>query len=295
MIKKEGTRELSVFLLITLVMTSGIFIWMFHGGSENMLAVILMMWTPGISALLTLLICKKKLTSLGWRPGKLRFLAYAYLLPLLFSLVAYGLAWLTGLAGFSAEGPTTYRWAAMLGFTLPVPAIVGVLSKMFLGFLFTLVFVTGEEIGWSGFLTPQLLQHTSVPVTSLAVGLFWALWHYPAIIGGFYGQGTPLWVALPGFTMVMIALSFVRTVLVKRSGSLWTGAVLHASSNTILMGIFWELTVQKGKAAYFVSETGVVVGAVSLLLSIAFWKMMDRQTKENAGYQPVRKQVNTME
>jgi membrane protease YdiL (CAAX protease family) len=235
------------------------------------------MWTPGISALITSLILKDKIRNYGWKPGKLKYLGYAYLLPLIISVIAYGLVWLSGLTEFTTKELINYKLAMMLGFKLPVPFVVGVLSKMSLGFLLTCIFVLGEEIGWSGFLTPKLLKIFSVPITSIIVGLFWAIWHYPAIIGGFYGTGTPLWVALPGFTLVIVGYSFIRTVLVLKSNSLWTGVVLHSSGNIILMGMFYEMTVHEGYAAYIVSETGIFTGVVCILVALLFWKM---QTKE---------------
>ena len=269
---KDISKQVITFFAITVMISTGIFVWMFNCGKDSMVAVLLMMWTPGISAITTSLIYKDKIREYGWKPGKISFLGYAYLLPLVISLIAYGIAWLSGLTEFSTAEVVQYKWARMLGFESPAPFIIGVLSKMSLGFLLTCLPVLGEEIGWTGFLTPKLLKIYSVPVTSLIVGLFWAVWHFPAIIGGFYGQGTPLWVALPGFTLVIVGDSFIRTVLVKKSKSLWTGVVLHSSSNIILMGMFWEMTVHKGYAAYIVSETGILTGIVCIATALTFWK-----------------------
>ncbi|MCX6160590.1 MAG: CPBP family intramembrane metalloprotease, partial [Ignavibacteriae bacterium] len=276
--RQELLRQVFTFVVITIVITTGIFIWMFNGAKDNMGAVFAMMWTPGISAIITSLIYKDKIRNYGWKPGKARFLIYAYLLPLVISLIAYGLVWLSGYTEFTTQEVIKYKWAKMLGFELPVPFIIGVLSKMSLGFLFTCLPVLGEEIGWSGFLTPKLLKIFSVPVTSLIVGLFWAVWHYPAIIGGFYGQGTPLWIALPGFTLSIVGESFIRTVLVSKSKSLWTGVVLHASANIIFMGMFYEMTVHKGYAAYIVSETGIFAGIVYITIALIFWKLQPKKT-----------------
>jgi uncharacterized protein len=270
---KEVLKQILVFFIITVIITTGIFIWMFNGAKDNMGAVLAMMWTPGISAFIASIILKDKIRGYGWKPGKIKFLGYAYMLPFIISLIAYGLVWVSGFANFTAENVINYKWAKMLGFGLPAPFIIGVLSKMSLGFLVTCVFVLGEEIGWSGYLTPKLLKIFSVPTTSLIVGVFWAVWHYPAIIGGFYGQGTPLWIALPGFTLVLIGDSFMRTILVSKSKSLWTGVVLHSSGNIILMGMFWEMTVHKGYAAYIVSETGIFTGVVCVLISLIFMKI----------------------
>ena len=110
-------------------------------------------------------------------------------------------------------------------------------------------------------------------MTSLLVGGYWALWHYPAIIGGFYGTGTPLWVALPGFTLVLVGASFLRTVLVRKSESLWAGVILHVSHNVIVMGMFYDMTVKRGYAGYLVSETGVFLGLVYLLIAVIFWRI----------------------
>jgi membrane protease YdiL (CAAX protease family) len=266
------SRQVVTFFIFTSVISTAIFIWMFNGAEDNMAAVALMMWTPGISAILTSLFSKDKIRSYGWKLGKVRFIIYAYLFPLVVSIVAYGLVWLSGFAEFTTQDVINYKWAKMLGFQLPTPFLIGLFSKMILAFLFAIPFVLGEEIGWSGFITPKLLKLFSVPIASIIVGFYWAIWHYPAIIGGFYGQGTPLWIALPGFTLVCIAASLVRTVLVLKSKNLWVGTILHASGNTILMGIFWEMTVHKGYAGYLVSETGIFVGLVYIIVAVLFWK-----------------------
>ena len=268
--RKEIIRQVITFFAIVAAITTVVFIWMFNGGEDNVAVILLMMCTPGISAIITSLVHKDKISNYGWKPGKIKYLGYAYLFPLAVSLIAYGIVWLTGLTEFTTQEVIKYKWAKMLGFELPVPFIIGMLSKMTLGFLLTCLPVFGEELGWSGFLTPKLLKIFSVPVTSLIVGLFWAVWHFPAIFGGFYGQGTPLWVALPGFTLVLTGYSFMRTILVKKSRSLWTGVVLHSSGNIILMGMFWEMTVHKGFAAYIVSETGILTGIVCLSTALLF-------------------------
>ncbi|MCK4578215.1 MAG: CPBP family intramembrane metalloprotease [Candidatus Marinimicrobia bacterium] len=275
-------KQVVVFLVITTVITTGIYVWMFT--SSRVIGAMhgCFMYAPGVSAIITSLLFRDKLQNYGWRLGKARFLGYSFILPILISLLAYGLAWTTGLADVYGDGVRNYRWARMLGFDLPVPLVVGLLSKMTLAFVLTFVFVLGEEIGWTGFLTPKLSRISSVGVTSLIVGGFWAVWHWPALIAGEYGYGTPLWVALPGFTLVMISASFLRTVLRLKSGSLWVGVVLHTSHNVYLMGIFHDLTAQQGYADYLVSETGVLTGVVYLIVALIFWKLQMKEV-ETAG------------
>lgn len=279
--KKQTLKQVITFVVITIIISTGIFIWMFSGAEDSPPAVLLMMYTPGVSAIITSLIYRDKIRNFGWRPGKARILLYSYLLPIIVSLVGYGLVWLTGYSDFTTEEVKNYRWAGMLGFDLPAPFIIGLFSKMTLASLMTIIFVFGEEVGWSGFLTPKLRKIFSIPVTSLIVGVFWAVWHFPAIIGGFYGVSTPLWIALPGFTLVLTGASLMRTVLIEKSKNLWVGVLLHTSHNVILMGIFKEMTLDKGNAFYLVSETGVFLGVVYILIAIVFWRMHVRSSNSS--------------
>lgn len=278
--KNRVIKQVITFLVLTGAISAGIFIWMFNGAKDSIAAVLPMMFTPGISAVITAIIFKEKIGSFGWRPGKPRYLLYGYLLPVVVSVAGYGLFWLTRYADFTTENVVNYRWARMIGFDLPAPFIVGILSKMVIASLLTALIVFGEEVGWSGYLTPKLRKVFSIPVTSVLVGVYWASWHFPAIIGGFYGQGTPLWISLPGFTLVLVGASIARTVLIDKSKSLWAGVILHASHNVILMGMFLEMTVANGEfnINYIVSETAPFLGIVYITVSIIFWKLQTRNS-----------------
>lgn len=268
--KRNLLRQVITFLGITSVISAGIYIWMFNSSEENMVLILFMMFTPGISALLTSLVFRESIGEYGWKFGKIRFQGYAYILPILVAFIAYDLVWLSGLAEFTTEQYGYLRYARWLALEEPVSFGVSTLLRLTMGVLFTSLFVFGEEVGWSGFLTPKLLKITSVYTTSIIVGVFWAIWHFPALIAGIYGYGAPLWVALPGFTLVTIGASLVRTVLRLKSGSLWTGVVLHASHNMFAMGSFYTLTVHQGYANYLVSETGIFLGIIYIIIAIIF-------------------------
>ncbi len=228
--RNKTIQYLLAFLLIHLVLSAGIFVWMFSGAKDSIAAVSLMMWTPGISAILTSMIYREKLSAYGWRFGNPKYLLAAFLLPLLVSIIGYGIVWISGYAEFTPHNVINYDWVKLLGFETPAPFIIGIVSKMIFASLVAMIFVTGEEIGWSGFLVPKLLTVTNVPITVLITGLYWSFWHYPAIIGGFYGHGTPLWIALPGFTLVLTGASFFRVILVQKAKNLWVGSMLPCKS-----------------------------------------------------------------
>lgn len=276
--KRQTLKQVITFIAILSISTSVIFISMFShdAGHMDIAWSALMMWMPAISAFITSLIYKDRIRNYGWRLNKTKYLGYAYLFPIIVGCIAYGLAWILGVIEFYGDEASNYKWVRMLGIDTPASVSIGILSKILLASVITLPFALGEEIGWSGFLTRKLLKLTSISKTSLIVGLYWAVWHYPAIIeGDVYGYGAPLWIALPGFTLVLIGLSFFRSYLVSRSKSLWTGSILHVSHNVITMGIFFDLTFKTKYAAYFVSETGIITGIVYIFAAILFFRIQN--------------------
>ena len=72
----------------------------------------------------------------------------------------------------------------------------------------TCIAALGEEIGWSGFLVPQLAKQYRFTTVALARGVIWSVWHYPMIIAGVYANQTPVWFNLICFTLVITGISF---------------------------------------------------------------------------------------
>jgi len=273
-------KQIITFFVITSLLTTTVFVWMFNGAKNNNSAVFIMMWTPAISAILTSLICKYNIRTYGWKLGKARFLIYSLIFPLLVSIIAYGLVWLSGYADITSLDIFSNKVNKWFGLQISAPFPIVFLIKVILMFLMGTLFVLGEEIGWSGFITPKLLDIFSIPITSIIVGFYWAIWHYPAIIGGFYyGQGTPLWIALPGFTLVLVGASIIRTTLIQKSGSMWNGVILHTSHNVILMSIFSEMTIKKEYGSYLATETGIITGIVYVIVALLFLKSQMKKAK----------------
>jgi membrane protease YdiL (CAAX protease family) len=130
----------------------------------------------------------------------------------------------------------------------------------------------GEEIGWRGFLVPELFKKIGFTGTALISGLVWSCWHYPLLIWGDYNSGTPPWYGLTCFTVMVVSLSFIFAWLRLKSGSLWTAALLHASHNLYIQGIFTPLTRDTGKTAWYIDEFGAVLPLVVLGFAIHAWR-----------------------
>ena len=129
----------------------------------------------------------------------------------------------------------------------------------------------GEEIGWRGFLVPELAKQMSFTKLSLLSGIIWALWHSPLLLFADYNAGTNKWYALACFAVMVISISFVFAWLRLKSGSLWTAALLHASHNLFIQQVFDNLMRDTGKTLWYTSEFGAALAIVSIGFAIYFW------------------------
>lgn len=79
----------------------------------------------------------------------------------------------------------------------------------------------GEEIGWRGFLVPELAKVLPFTGVALLSGMIWASWHYPITSVVYRDVGLPAWFWLLSFTFSAVAVSFALAWLRLKTGSLW--------------------------------------------------------------------------
>lgn len=218
---------------------------------------LLLMWMPAVSAIITSLIFFRSIRGFGWAPGKIKYLVIAYTLPIITSIIIYGIFWLSGLGTYTGKLPNNL-----------VMAIV-------LGSISNIILALGEEIGWRGFLVPQLAKLTTFTWISIISGIIWALWHFPVIIFSTYVSGTPLWWSLPIFFIGVITFSFIMAWLTLKSGSLWPAVILHGSDNLFTQEIFGALG-GGDLSLYLVGESGILTLIVMIIVALIFWMFRDR-------------------
>ena len=232
-----------------------------------------LMWCPGISAILTQLIFSRSLRGMGWGWGKTRYQLVSFFLPLLYAAVAYGVIWGTGLAPmsdtlivtklgeqFESAGLRRLSRAQLLAIYLGVTLTLGVVINC--------LAALGEEIGWRGFLVPELSKTTSFTATSLISGVIWSLWHYPVLIFGDYNAGTPTWYGLTCFTVMVISISFIFAWMRLKSGSVWTGMPLHASHNLFIQAFFDPQTRHARVSDLWTTEFGAGLAIASIIVAL---------------------------
>ena len=232
-----------------------------------------LMWCPAISALLTSCLTKRPFRDLGWRLGKPRYLLAGWSIPMAYSWPAYLLVWATGLGGFPKEhGVERFRNLLHMGSTPTwILLIIVYLLGAFAAVLFSCLSAAGEEIGWRGFLVPELFRFNSFTRTAVISGVIWVVWHSPLILWSDYNSGTPIWYALTCFAVMTIAVSFVFAWLRLRSDSVWPAVLLHASHNAIIQGYLNALTVNYGRTNYFIGEFGCAMLPLIVLCARIAW------------------------
>jgi membrane protease YdiL (CAAX protease family) len=269
-------KQILAYLLLVFTFSGLPYYFMIHTGrigAGNGLVVSLMMWCPAFAALATCGLFGIDLATLGWNWRPARYVAWAYLIPILYALPVYIVAWAAIRGSFAfpafaaplaaAFGFPNWPRATALFLAIPCYATVGVISST--------ARALGEEIGWRGFLLPRLVQQTGFTWGCLLSGCIWAVWHYPALLFADYNAGTRPIFALTCFTLMVIADSYILGWLRLKSGSLWTAAVLHASHNLFIQAIFDRMTAPVGRVLYVTTEFGAGLGLTIGAFALYFW------------------------
>lgn len=145
--------------------------------------------------------------------------------------------------------PVVSYGAAVLMHLHPEVSLRGGLLALPIALLLALPFgPLGEELGWRGFLLPQLLRRHGVVVSTLIVATLWTVWHAASFT--FPGAAIPSYFAVGPWSVFLffanlVIESFAFTyVYLKTKGSLVFAVLLHmafnASPNTI-QGLFPSL------------------------------------------------------
>jgi membrane protease YdiL (CAAX protease family) len=272
---RSSRVQVLMYLIILFAFSSFFYFLILHSGSLGYgrgMYVFGLMWCPALAGMLTLRLNGRSIAELGWKWGETKYQVRSWYIPLLYASVAYAIVWIFHLGAFG--NPEFYDSLAKsmhLGGPPWISVVLGIVLIGTYGLVRSVSSALGEEIGWRGFLVPELSKTTSFTATSLISGVVWSLWHYPILIYGDYNAGTPTWYGLTCFTVLVIAISFVFAWMRLKSGSLWTGAILHGSHNLYIQGILTPLTRNTGKTAWFIDEFGCVLPLVTIVFAIYFW------------------------
>lgn len=275
--KARVWKKISLYYALTLAF-SGVFdAFVLHAGkmdAGNLLYVTGSMWSPALAACLTQRMFGESIRDFRWNWGSSTNAWLGYVIPIAYALPVYLVAWLGGLGAWNVDFASTvarqFGWAGLSpAFTIAL----FILLTGTLGMVGKLSRALGEEIGWRGFLVPELAKVVKFPAIGLISGAMWAVYHYPILLFADYNAGTPAWFGLGCFTIAVIAESFIFAWLTLRSRSLWPAAIMHASHNLFIQSIFTPLTRDTGPTKYIIDEFGIgLVIATAFAAALICWR-----------------------
>lgn len=273
--RTKARRGLAIFFVV-LIAGSAYFehkVFALGGSIENHLGYIYaLMWWVTVASVVARLVMRESPRDISFRWGGwagTRAILVATALPLIVGLVAYGIAWNTGLAKF--EPPEATR--VFLGVSMGGPALARFAKRLI--FLFTVGGVlscksaAGEEIGWRGYMLTRLVAG-GIPAPILVSGIIWGLWHTPLILSGQYASGPHPVLSAVLFMVDVVAAAFTFGWLRISSRSVWPAIWAHGVWNAVIQGGFDAST-----AGYsvWVGESGVLTSIMTVAFAIALYKI----------------------
>jgi membrane protease YdiL (CAAX protease family) len=230
------------------------------------------MWSPAFAAFATKRIFGESVRELPWKWGSARNAWLGYLIPIAYALPVYIIVWVTGLGAFNLSIlPKIAQDFGWPNFPAGLALTLFILLTATLGMVAKTSRALGEEIGWRGFLVPELSKVVGFSGVGIISGLMWAAYHFPVLIFADYNAGTSAWYGLTCFTIMVVADSFILAWLTLRSRSLWPAAILHGSHNLFIQSIFTPLTRDTGPTKYVIDEFGIGLVITITIGAIVVW------------------------
>jgi membrane protease YdiL (CAAX protease family) len=278
----KARQGLTIFFPV-LIVTSGIVEWLIVRDGDPMSnhpnLVLVLMWMPALSSAVARLSLREGIRDVSFRFGGkvgLHSIGFAVLMPLIVGVVAYGIAWATGLVGFSAITPSPAELAmspaaARLAALEPISRfLVSVALGATIFTVYGCLWTAGEEIGWRGYMLTRLIA-AGAPQPLFLSGLIWAAWHLPLILSGSYASGPSPLLSAGLFIFTVMGIALVAGVLRLRSGSVWPAIVLHAAWNSIIQNPLDRSSIGPG-ATLWVGESGVLVAITTLIVGLLVYQ-----------------------
>ena len=173
----------------------------------------------------------------------------AWFSPVLLTAVGAGLYFLVFPGHFDLSGAYTVAVAGKealaqmeaQGISYSVYVLISVVGSILYAPLINMFAALGEEIGWRGFLYPQLKTRLGRKKGCLLGGVIWGAWHWPLIwlIGYEYGAaagnaagyfGSPV-AGMLLFCVIMAGWGVLHDRLYEKSGSIWLPSLFHGAIN----------------------------------------------------------------
>lgn len=297
-------KKITMFLVITFVLTWGIaFGLMFNGGYGNTNATLIVagcMFMPAIATIVTTLVTKEKFKDVWIKPnfkGNIKYYLIGWLAPvvlILFGAAVYFLIFPSHFDGsMSTMISATKEQLTSLGQAVPSDAqlktllIVQLVSSIFIAPVVNFIPCLGEELGWRGYLLPNLLEKNSPLKATLISGVIWGVWHAPMIaMGHNYGLAYIFapWGGILAMVIFCVAVGSLLSYITIKSKSCIPATICHAMINGFsAVGVIFSATKNPN---LFVGPApiGIIGGIGFIIAGLLCLKLMTKTETKTEIY-----------
>lgn len=205
---------LNVFILLPII--GGLNLWLFPASFDYTL--MFPQWAPAIAAIIVVWLRNSKtginelFKKASAKRSSLKWGLMAVIIPTIFTFATY-------IVLIYAEYG---QWI--------MPTLPRSVGNYALCFIATLFGSYGEEIGWRGFMLPQLNKKYSLFISSLIVGMFWGVWHMRFQLG------------LPAFGLYILGVTcfsvLISWLCSKTKGNMFVAIIFHTTINMCFLFLF---------------------------------------------------------
>lgn len=206
-------------------------------------AVSLFMFMPMLGAFFA----KAEIREMGWKPNfekNIKLILLAWLLPTVFQIAGAACYYIVFPEDFDGTGailkemdPYAFADFEKSGSSYVFYIAKEIFYSLTSFYTFLAIFMgLGEEIGWRGFLFPELKKFFGRTKGVLLGGVIHGVWHFPLMLlaGYEYGEnyiGAPL-LGLFAFCIFTVTTGIISDHLYEKSHSIWLPALFHGAVNS---------------------------------------------------------------
>lgn len=243
MINKKYNRKQTIKYLIwtfSLAYIMQIIVWQLYVNGNKLAGQLtpIIMFAPMFGVMLS----GRKLSEFGLKPKirkNFKFILIAWFAPLVLTIIGACLYFLIFSKHFDMSGNCLGKelltQIEAQGISYPVYLLINLIGCITYAPLVNMFFGLGEEIGWRGFLYPQLKIRFGQRKGLIIGGVIWSMWHWPLIglIGYNYGKqyiGFPI-VGMLVFCIFTVTVGILCDWLYEKSDSIWVPSICHGAIN----------------------------------------------------------------
>ena len=292
-------KKKNIYIWYLVIVFTLSYLWQFviyHTGGVESPLFSLLMWIPGIIAIVFILIKKEGFRKTGWGLKKWRYIFPAILIPLTVAISIVLLLEAMHWATFSGQFFIFKNGMVEIS---KIKLILGNQAQnipfFILNFLLShTIFLTigsiitlGEELGWRGYLQEKMLRKFGLNLGLIILGIIWGYWHLPIILMGFNFPNHPILGALLLMPLGTIFLGIFIGWLYLRSRSIWIPALAHASGN-LFSGLVFQFMIMHQNELFrqltWIAAWGII--AILCLINLnrnkpILWQETDATTPNN--------------